>query len=90
MSIRPELWGWSTSPLTIPFWGWEEAASLPVAVDTLSMKGAHFHRSTLMIEARQEVFSRKGQLAVELKTHDGAVALKRKIDRFYNRGSDKL
>lgn len=25
MSIRPELWGWSTSPLTLQFWGWEDA-----------------------------------------------------------------
>ena len=85
-----QLWGWSTSPLTIPFWGWEGAASLPVAVDALSMKGAHFHRSNLMVETRQEVFNRKGRLATELKTYDGTMAFQEKINRFYNKGSDKL
>jgi hypothetical protein len=23
---RPELWGWSTAPLTIDLWGWEDAS----------------------------------------------------------------
>ena len=69
---------------------WEGAAFLSASVITLSMKGAHFHRSTLMIEARQEVFSRKGQLATELKTYDGTMAFQEKINRFYNKGSGKL
>lgn len=25
---HPEFWGWSTGPLTIHFWGWENASSL--------------------------------------------------------------
>lgn len=25
---RPELWGWSTGPLTIAFWGWEDSRGL--------------------------------------------------------------
>lgn len=25
---HPEFWGWSTSPLTIAFWGWEDAREL--------------------------------------------------------------
>ena len=88
MSIRPELWGWSTSPLTIPFWGWEEAGVFQAV--TLSMKGAHFHRSILAIEARQEIFNKKGRLATELKTYDGTMAFQEKLSRFYNKGSGKL
>lgn len=26
--IHPEFWGWSTGPLTIHLWGWENASSL--------------------------------------------------------------
>ncbi|MCC6503469.1 MAG: hypothetical protein IT362_10080 [Deltaproteobacteria bacterium] len=25
---NPQFWGWSTGPLSIPFWGWEDAARL--------------------------------------------------------------
>ncbi len=26
--VDPLLWGWSTTPITITFWGWEDAAGL--------------------------------------------------------------
>lgn len=84
MSLSVWNWGWSgNNPVSWSFWGWQDITT-DISTATLSMKGAHFYRSNLTVEARQQAFGRKGKLATEIKVRDGAAAFQKKGDRLHN------
>lgn len=84
---NPQLWGLSTSPLTISFWGWEEAETVAVTtiVSRYSVKGAHFHRSDLPLDLRVAVHSAKGLSRILPSDLEGSYRIMGRMERFANR-----
>ena len=93
--IRPELWGWSSTPLSTYAWGWDEVTSvvvpdLPVKHGTgrYSAKAAHFYRSELTVNQRIQAHNGKGLArspSSTLNVSDKVSNYQVKIERFKNK-----
>lgn len=51
MTINPELWGWSTEPLSIGLWGWTETTAPGTAAAKVPSKSRAFYFSPAPVRA---------------------------------------
>lgn len=60
---HPEFWGWSTGPLTIHLWGWENASDLNRRFARAPRLVQDVRLSCVAFEARQSCIAASGAIA---------------------------